>query len=69
MKSGNQEYPRLSFAKYLETRASKKYQIWHERFYCKVTECCKIPGLQLESELLRENQLGGKTTLPLPHPD
>ena len=29
-KSGNQKYPYLSFAQYLETRVSKEYQIWHE---------------------------------------
>ena len=29
-KSENQKYPRLSFAQYLETRASKEYQIWDE---------------------------------------
>ena len=31
-KSGNQKCSRLSFAQYLETGASKEYQIWHERF-------------------------------------
>ena len=30
-KSGNRKYPRLSFAQYLETGASKEYQMWHER--------------------------------------
>ena len=25
------EYPRLSFAQYLETGAIKEYQIWYER--------------------------------------
>ena len=30
-KSGNTKYPRLSFAQYLETGASKECQIWHER--------------------------------------
>ena len=29
-KSGNQKYLILSFAQYLETAASKGYQIWHE---------------------------------------
>ena len=28
---GNWKYPRLSFAQYLETGASKEYQIWCER--------------------------------------
>ena len=29
-KSGNWKYSCLSFAQYLETEASKEYQIWHE---------------------------------------
>ena len=29
----NRKYPRLSFTQYLESEASKEYQIRHERFY------------------------------------
>ena len=29
-KSGNQKYPRLSFAQYLETGVRYRYQIWHK---------------------------------------
>ena len=29
-KSGNRKYPHLSFAQYLETGASKGYQIWQK---------------------------------------
>ena len=41
------EYPRLSFAKYLQAGESYGYQIWHKCLQWKVTECCKIPGLQI----------------------
>ena len=46
-KFGNWKCPCLSFAQYLEAVAKLGYQLWSECLWWNVTECCKMPGLQL----------------------
>ena len=59
------KYPHLSFAQYLETGASYRYQIWQMSLInCDwMLQNSRVTAFTA-FELLRENQLGGITPLP-----